>query len=441
MIMIKETDSSYMFVLGRVSYISQESWIQNTTIKNNILFGSDFDEAKYRQVIDASQLGPDLDILPGGDLTEIGEKGINLSGGQKSRVSIARAAYADTDVVLLDDPLSAVDAHVGREIFNRCIRKYMSGKTRILVTNGQQFLPYVDRIVVMDNGQIIEQGTYQELTESNSFFRENILVSLKVELDEEISTQKAPEEIKKTEAKSSQKNIIEAEDRAVGRVSWNVYSTYVKYSGGWLVVFFAFIFMMLWMADRMYTDIFLSEWTDASSQEQEENFTYYVVFYSLAAFSVNLFILVRLFITTSSGIRAAKTIFTKQLIALLNAPVNKFYDVTPSGRIMNRLSKDQAVIDGQLLMAINGMIGQVFTVFSIIVICSYVVPWVLIIVPISMFMSYKIQRFYLHSSRELMRLESISRSPIVQNFSETISGSETIRAYNYEDIFTNVRFI
>jgi ABC-type multidrug transport system fused ATPase/permease subunit len=366
MIMIKETDTSYMFVSGRVSYVSQESWIQNTTIKNNILFGSEFDENKYRQVIEASQLGPDLNILPGGDLTEIGEKGINLSGGQKARVSIARAAYADTDVVLLDDPLSAVDAHVGREIFNRCIKKYMSGKTIILVTNGQQFLPYVDRVVVMDNGQIIEHGTYQDLTENKSFFRENILVNLQVKLEEEISTQKAPKEIENTESKSYQKNVIESEDREIGRVSWNIYKTYIEYSGGWVKVFLACFLMILWMLDKMYSDILLSEWTDGSSKDQEENQTYYIVLYSITTFSINLFLLLRLLIIANSGIHAAKTIFTKQLQALLNAPINKFYDVTPSGRIL---------------------------------------------------------------------------SPIIQHFSETISGSETIRAYNYEEIFKKVSFI
>ncbi len=441
MIMIKETDTSYMFVSGRVSYVSQESWIQNTTIKNNILFGSEFDENKYRQVIEASQLGPDLNILPGGDLTEIGEKGINLSGGQKARVSIARAAYADTDVVLLDDPLSAVDAHVGREIFNRCIKKYMSGKTIILVTNGQQFLPYVDRVVVMDNGQIIEHGTYQDLTENKSFFRENILVNLQVKLEEEISTQKAPKEIENTESKSYQKNVIESEDREIGRVSWNIYKTYIEYSGGWVKVFLACFLMILWMLDKMYSDILLSEWTDGSSKDQEENQTYYIVLYSITTFSINLFLLLRLLIIANSGIHAAKTIFTKQLQALLNAPINKFYDVTPSGRILNRLSKDQSVVDGLLITTINSLIGQSFSALSVIVICSYVVPWVLIIVPISMFIGYRIQNFYLKSSRELMRLESISRSPIIQHFSETISGSETIRAYNYEEIFKKVSFI
>ncbi len=432
MTMIKESDSSYMVVSGSVSYVSQESWIQNTTIKNNILFGSDFDENKYHEVIEVSALRPDLDILPGGDLTEIGEKGINLSGGQKSRVSIARAAYADTDIVLLDDPLSAVDAHVGREIFNKCIRRYMSGKTRILVTNGQQFLPYVDRIIVMDKGQIVEQGTYQELTGDDSFFIRHIQVSLKVDIQDQQKDESERSTIEAKEIKLDLKPTVVSEDRAVGKISWEVYKTYIKYSGGWLIALIAIFFMFCWMADRIYADIFLSSWTDASADEQNDRKAYFITLFTVLSFSVNLFILARLLVTTSSGIKAARTLFTKQIAALLDAPVNKFYDITPSGRILNRLSKDQSMIDGQIILSSNAFIGQIFTVLSVIIVAAYVVPYVLIIVPVAMYLSFKIQRFYLSSSRELMRIESISRSPIVQHFSETISGAETIRAFNYQ---------
>ena len=142
-----------------------------------------------------------------------------------------------------------------------------------------------------------------------------------------------------------------------------------------------------------------------------------LLIYCIASFSVNLFILFRLIVTVTGTIKAAKTIFIKMLKALVNAPVNKYYDITPIGRILNRLSKDQATLDGPMSFALNGTIGQVFQVIMIICICAYIIPYILIIVPIALYFSIKIQNFYLSSSRELMRLESMSRSPIINHFS------------------------
>ncbi|KAI4891884.1 hypothetical protein NFI96_023859, partial [Prochilodus magdalenae] len=159
---------------GSVAYVPQQAWIQNATLKDNILFGSDPEEKKFRRVVQACALEPDLELLPGGVLTEIGEKGINLSGGQKQRVSLARAAYSSADVYLLDDPLSAVDSHVGKHLFERVIgpRGLLKDKTRILVTHGISFLPYVDEIVVLVDGVVSEVGSYSSLRASKGAFSE-----------------------------------------------------------------------------------------------------------------------------------------------------------------------------------------------------------------------------------------------------------------------------
>lgn len=170
-----------------MAYVSQSAWIQNSTLRDNILFGDIFNEAKYNKTIDACALETDLKILSNGDLTEIGEKvmrrseleiktkynimlsnefqGMNLSGGQKQRISLARAAYKDASIYLFDDPLSAVDSHVGKHIFEKLIGHtgILKNKTRVLVTHAIGFLPRVDKIVVMKNGQISEVGTYREL--------------------------------------------------------------------------------------------------------------------------------------------------------------------------------------------------------------------------------------------------------------------------------------
>ncbi|XP_025097264.1 multidrug resistance-associated protein 1-like [Pomacea canaliculata] len=167
-----ETLQGHVNISGSVAYVPQQAWIQNETLRSNILFGADMDERKYQNVLDACALKPDLEILAAGDLTEIGEKGINLSGGQKQRVSVARAVYSDADVVLLDDPLSAVDSHVGKHIFSKVIGHggLLDGKTRILVTHGLQWLPKVDSILVMTDGRISEMGTYNELLSHNGAF-------------------------------------------------------------------------------------------------------------------------------------------------------------------------------------------------------------------------------------------------------------------------------
>ena len=433
--LIKTSESSHVAISGSVAYVSQEAWIQNTTIKKNILFGNAEDTDRYREVIRVCQLEADLDILPAGDSTEIGEKGINLSGGQKTRVAIARAVYADADVYLLDDPLSAVDAHVGSEIFYKCFKSFLQGKTVLLVTNNQQFLPYVDRIVMMNEGKVMETGTYKQLLENNGFFKNSFLVA-----GTEGSGAERKGEAAETSQKASEprveKKIIEVEDRAVGSVKLSVYKTYIGYSGGLWMVFWVVFFMLCWQGDRMYTDLFLSEWTDQSPEQQRKDMVSNIVIYSVASFSVNLFILFRLLVTVSGGIKAARTIFEKMITALVNAPVNKFYDVTPTGRILNRLSKDQNAIDMQLLFALNASIGQIFQVFCIICLVAYIVPYLLIAIPFAMYLALKIQNFYLSSSRELMRLESISRSPVVQNFTETVNGLSIIRAFGSERQFS-----
>lgn len=433
--LIKTSETSRVAVSGQVAYVSQEAWIQNASIKKNIIFGSQENQQKYDQVIKVCQLSADLEILPGGDQTEIGEKGINLSGGQKTRVSIARAVYSDADIYLLDDPLSAVDAHVGAAIFNQCFKSYLSGKTILLVTNNQQFLPYVDKILMVQDGRIVESGSYEELISNNGVFKNEFIVEVSSKHEKSEKHEEIIEE--STKKVNNEKKIIENEDREMGGVSKSVYKTYIDYSGGTWMVFLVVFFMICWQADRMYTDLFLSDWTEQSYQEQQDNRVQNILIYSLGSFSVNLFILFRLIVTISGGLHASKKIFTNMISALVDAPINTFYDVTPTGRILNRLSKDQFNIDTFLIFSLNGFIGQLFQVFCIICLIGYIVPYLLIGVPIALYLAVKIQSFYLASSRELMRMESITRSPIVQNFSETVYGLSTVRAFGYQNLFSS----
>ncbi len=165
----KEENGSRIIVNGNISYLSQSPWIQNATLKENILFFKPYDEECYNNILKLCQLTQDIEALAGGDLTEIGEKGINLSGGQKARVALARAVNSNTDIYLLDDPISALDANVGEKIMNECILEHLQEKTRILVTNALHFLPMMDRVIYMKGGEILFFGTFDELSKKDFY--------------------------------------------------------------------------------------------------------------------------------------------------------------------------------------------------------------------------------------------------------------------------------
>ncbi len=154
---------------GKVAYVPQIPWVFSGTVRENILFGLPFDEERFQHVVDISGLTKDLAVFTSGDLTEIGQRGVTLSGGQKARVGLARAVYSDAEIYLLDDPLSAVDTKVGRKLFDECLMGHLSGRIRLLVTHQLQYLKDVDRIAVMENGSIVHQGGYTELTDQGVF--------------------------------------------------------------------------------------------------------------------------------------------------------------------------------------------------------------------------------------------------------------------------------
>jgi len=168
-----------VIINGEISYVSQISWIENDTLKNNILFNQPLDEEKYKNALTISELNPDLEMLVGGDMTEIGEKGINLSGGQKARVSIARAIYSEKDIYIFDDPISALDAHVGERIMKNCILDYLKNKTRILVTHALQYLKFVDRIILIKEGKIIWEGNYDNLIKEEFYADMSLKIATK----------------------------------------------------------------------------------------------------------------------------------------------------------------------------------------------------------------------------------------------------------------------
>ncbi|GLH03627.1 Multidrug resistance protein homolog 49 [Gryllus bimaculatus] len=637
---------------GSIAFVPQQAWIQNATLQDNIVFGRSMDQTVYKRVVEACALKPDFDMLPGGDQTEIGEKGINLSGGQKQRVSLARAVYNNADVYFLDDPLSAVDSHVGKHIFENVIGPsgLLKKKTRVLVTHGITFLPEVDQIVVLKDGEVTEMGTYKELLEKKGAFADFLLQHLQEgsgddstsqadldELKQQLESTMGAEELqqklirarsrisesdsgsvsekrslsrsgslqRQTSVESnaekrslsrlnSEKDgavkapvvgekLIETEKAETGSVKWSVYSHYLK-SIGLVLAVSTLLFNVLFQAFSIGSNMWLSRWStdlpdDGTGQEASKRDMYLGVYGALgvgqavsvlilsltialgtlvaAAYLhdslltnvlhnpmsffdttpvgriVNRFavsVVLASVMTFVGGLKAARVIHLELLKNMMKTPLG-FFDVTPVGRILNRFSKDVDTLDTVLPMIIRGFLsclvslmqnsnlGKVklqcgekffllaaifsffcdlspqlgcwraavvlqvimlsgvlrapltffdvtpsgrilgrfskdidildntlprqvsdslycfFEVVATLFVISYSTPiFISVIVPVGI-LYYFVQRFYVATSRQLKRLESVSRSPIYSHFGESITGASTIRAYGVQSRF------
>ncbi|XP_014681338.1 PREDICTED: multidrug resistance-associated protein 1-like isoform X2 [Priapulus caudatus] len=471
---------------GKLAYVSQQAWIQNVTLRDNIVFNNDWDETWYHKVIDACALEPDLDVLPGGDLTEIGERGINLSGGQKQRVSVARAVYSDADIFLLDDPLSAVDAHVGKHMFGRVISAsgLLNNKTRVLVTHGVSFLPEVDSIVVIRGGRISEVGSFEQLLSCNGAFAEflrNYLTNPENEdvitdsedpdIVEEILQKVAPgydrqasrpessmdedhlipESALRQQSGNIQVNgkanvkllpsvgdkLIDEEKAETGNVSLAVFKMYFK-AVSTPIVSIIFLSYLLANAAQVGSSIWLSAWStdqplDDGSQDIPLRNMRLAVYAALGTLQ-SLFVLSSAIGIALGVMFASRSLHRDMLRNMFRSPMS-FFDTTPLGRIVNRFSKDIDVVDNIIPMSLQNWLFCVFYVFGTLFLISYGTPIFAAAIPPLAVLYWFIQRIYVASSRQLKRLESISRSPIYSHFSETVTGASTIRAFQVQERF------
>ncbi|KAJ1562778.1 hypothetical protein HK096_003457 [Nowakowskiella sp. JEL0078] len=393
-------------VRGSVAFVPQTAWIMNQTVRENILFGKRFDSAFYEQTISACGLQPDLEVLPAGDLTEIGERGINLSGGQKQRISLARAVYSRADIYLLDDPLSAVDAHVGAHIFEKVLgpKGLLKDKCRILVTHAIQFIPQSDLILNLVEGEICELGTFEELMLQDSCTK-NLLREYG-KRKENISNESLPDlntavesiqnaivkvEIKTTSntdipKKIKSGNIISKEESAKGAVSWDVYIAYGKSCGVFMVAAYLCIAVFTQLLS-VFQNLYLSNWASENDHADEAE----------KSNDVKKLLVYVIFVWVFCAIRSAKYLHEGMLNTIIRAP-QSFFDTTPLGRILNRFAKDQSAIDEILPRIFQQFFRTILGVFSVL-------------------------------------LDSTSRSPIYANFSETLGGVASIRAYKQESRF------
>ncbi|KAK3326328.1 P-loop containing nucleoside triphosphate hydrolase protein [Apodospora peruviana] len=415
------------------AFCPQYAWIQNTTVKENILFGKDMDKEWYAEVIKACALQPDLDMLPNNDLTEIGERGITISGGQKQRLNIARAIYFNADIVLMDDPLSAVDAHVGRHIFDHAILGLLNDKCRILATHQLWVLNRCDRIIWMEGGKIQAIDTFDNLMRDSEGFQQ-LMESTAVEekKDESVVGEGVPgDNGGKSKKKRKGKSLMQTEERAVSSVPWSVYTAYVRASGSILNAPLVLILLILSQGANIMTSLWLSYWTADKFGFAEG--IYIGVYAGLGATQA---LLMFAFMVSLSivGTTASKAMLRDAITRVLRAPMS-FFDTTPLGRITNRFSRDVDVMDNNLTDAMRMYffsVGSIIAVFALII--SFFYYFAIALVPL-FFLFLFATSYYRASAREVKRFESVLRSTVFAKFGEGLSGVACIRAYGLKDRF------
>ncbi|EGG18000.1 hypothetical protein DFA_06666 [Cavenderia fasciculata] len=416
---------------GTIAYVSQLSWIMNNTLKSNILFGHSFDQERYDWVLKVSCLLPDLEQFPARDLTEIGEKGINLSGGQKQRVSLARALYSNADIFLFDDPLASLDYGIAIDIFQNTIRNLMPSKTVILVTHQMYPLEYADQIIEMSHGTVKSVSTYDQ-------FDKTQINVYKLQQDEKEKEKEEKEEEKKVDQEENFEDeedglLVGEEERKFGKVSYKTYLKYLK-SIGTIYFILTFFMSIISPASNVFGNYWLSRWTEDWDSLKHSSLAFYlgiyfgsVVLSGTASFLSNI-------VNSYAGLSAGVQYHNISLDRVLNSPI-QFFDQNLSGRIINRFSKDTSVLDNQLALSLSRAKDSFFSILSVFIMIALAVPYALLsAIPVIIGMWY-LKDWYLNNARELFRLSSVSLSPVLTHFSETIGGQNIIRAFGANERF------
>ncbi|XP_034236432.1 probable multidrug resistance-associated protein lethal(2)03659 [Thrips palmi] len=466
-----QLDSGSLQVGGTVSYAGQEPWLFASTVRQNILFGEPMDPVRYKEVINVCALKADIAMFPQGDRTIVGEKGVSLSGGQRARINLARALYRQADIYLLDDPLSAVDAHVSAHLFHDCISKYLHGKTRILVTHQLQYLPFVDRVFVLNNGHLISEGTYLEIKDMGL---DSLLGSMahdpektdgNKEENEEASNHKSPlkrdspsrlsiissvsgHDSKRSSIDPSMMEYVHPEDpeeRASGAVGWNIFMAYFKSAGNCFYVFLvlsSFVWCQLFASAG---DYWITVWVqveevnhNATTTATEEWYRQWppsreTCIYAYTAISLGTIVitLARSFLFFHLCCRASRRLHDDMFASITHAKMRFFYNNT-SGRILNRFSKDMGAVDEILPLCMIDAFQIGAQLLGIMILVAFINYWLIIPMAIVSGLGLLIRNVFMTTSRSIKRLEGVTRSPVFSHMNASLNGLTTLRVTNME---------
>ncbi|XP_037120770.1 multidrug resistance-associated protein 4-like isoform X2 [Syngnathus acus] len=468
-------DNGTMTVRGRLSYASQQPWVFPGTIRSNILFGRSLDPMKYERVLKACALKKDLQLLPDGDLSLIGDKGGTLSGGQKARINLARAVYEEADIYLLDDPLSAVDAEVGKYLFEACICGLLKNKCRILVTHQLHNLWTVDQIVVIREGRIMAKGTYSELQSSGL----DVGLLLKTQEEQEypyLSANCDKESLSSRRTNHSNSSLYahgtllppegsapdllpvesahaaEEESRAEGNVRRDVYVKYFTAHCHPLILLAILVLSVIAEAAYILQDWWLVFWakdglnntdtvvtvaksTNESGLHQGNILPFYLGIYSGLTAAAVILGYARSLVIFHGLVRSTQTLHNRMFKAVLRTPVH-FFDVNPIGRILNRFSKDISQMDSMLPLTFVDFYQLFLQNLGVLAVAASIIPLLLVSLAPLLFTFLYLRRYYLSTSRDIKRLESTTRSPVFSHLSSSLQGLCSIRALGGEERLT-----
>ncbi|XP_056644024.1 ATP-binding cassette sub-family C member 4-like isoform X1 [Diorhabda sublineata] len=460
-----ELEAGTVDVQGIISYASQEPWLFGGSIRQNILFGETFEQKKYDEVVRVCALQRDFALLPHGDRTLAGDRGVSLSGGQKARINLARAVYKDADIYLLDDPLSAVDAHVGKQLFDGCIQGHLKSKCVILVTHQLQYLKKLKNIYLMKDGKIEISGSYKDLKSASTNYSK-LLTDIE---EEEEENRKLSRTFSTKEIVNDDIQVLQKEDQSTGKIDGRVYKSYIKAGGNFFsAVLLAAVFVFSQVLDSS-TEYFVTYWVNI--QQLDSNKTNLVsanisqeisnqsidtrtkqdniyenwwltplftseltaVYYAILVIILLVIVLSRSLSFYRWALKASTTMHNKMFVNIVYSPM-RFFNINPSGRILNRFSKDIGTLDESLPMSILDTVQIGLYVASTCLVIGSLTLWILIPTILIAVLFYIMRVIFVETSRDVKRIESVTRSPIFTHLSASLQGLTTIRAFQAQDI-------